>query len=88
MAARGKLHMIEVLFFGPVAERTGARQISLDFREGLRWQDVRDTLRAQYPEAFGIVSIVAVNGRRVGEQDVTPLADGAEIVFMSAFSGG
>jgi len=80
--------MINVLFFGPVAERAGARQIGLDFREGLRWQDVRDTLRARHPEAFEIVSIVAVNGRRVGEQDTALLADGAEIVFMSAFSGG
>ncbi|MDR2880472.1 MAG: MoaD/ThiS family protein [Azoarcus sp.] len=80
--------MINVLFFGPVAERAGARQINLDFREGLRWQDVRDTLRARHPEAFEIVSVVAVNGRRVGEQDILPLVDGAEIVFMSSFSGG
>jgi len=77
-----------VLFFGPVAERAGTRQISLDFREGLRWQDVRDMLRTRYPEAFAIVSIVAVNGQRVHEEDATPLADGAEIVFMSTFSGG
>jgi molybdopterin converting factor small subunit len=80
--------MINVLFFGPVAERAGTRQISLDFQEGLRWQDVRDTLQARHPEALKIVSIVAVNGRRVNEQDTTPLVDGAEIVFMSAFSGG
>jgi len=80
--------MINVLFFGPVAERAGTRQISLDFREGLRWQDVRDMLRTRHPEAFAIVSIVAVNGQRVHEQDVTSLADGAEIVFMSTFSGG
>lgn len=64
--------MIDVLFFGPVAERAGARQARLDFREGLRWQSVRDTLRAQHPEAFKIVSIVAVNGRRVSEQDTAP----------------
>jgi len=80
--------MINVLFFGPVAERTGTRQVSLDFQEGFSWQDVRNTLRASYPKAFEIVSIVAVNGQRVGEQDIAPLADGAEIVFMSAFSGG
>ena len=80
--------MINVLFFGPVAERAGARQISLDFREGLHWQDIRNMLRARHSEAFEIVSIVAVNGQRVNEQDIIPLADGAEIVFMSAFSGG
>ncbi|MDR2925241.1 MAG: MoaD/ThiS family protein [Azoarcus sp.] len=80
--------MINVLFFGPVAERIGTRQISLDFQESLRWQDVRDALRARCPEAFEIVSIVAVDGRRVTEQDSAPLAQGSEIVFMSTFSGG
>lgn len=80
--------MIDILFFGPVAERAGTRQIRLDYREGLRWQDVRDTLRTRHPEAFEIVSIVAVNGQRVGEQDTASLPDGAEVVFMSAFSGG
>jgi len=80
--------MIRALFFGPVAERVGARQIALDFRPGLRWQDVRDELCARHPEAFALVSIIAVDGRRVAEADAVPLADGAEIVFMSAFSGG
>lgn len=80
--------MIHALFFGPVAERVGTRRISLDFQEGLRWQDVRDTLKARCPEAFEMVSVVAVDGRRVTERDAAPLADNAEIVFMSAFSGG
>lgn len=80
--------MIKILFFGPVADRVGARQIDVEFRDGLRWQDVRDELRPQHPEAFALVSIVAVNGERVREEDETPLSDGAEIVFMSRFSGG
>lgn len=80
--------MIKVLFFGPVADRVGSRQIDVEFRDGLRWQDVRDELRPQYPEAFALVSVVAVNGERVRENDATPLSSGAEIVFMSRFSGG
>ncbi|MDR2261579.1 MAG: MoaD/ThiS family protein [Azoarcus sp.] len=80
--------MIQVLFFGPVAERIGARQIEVDFRQGLRLQDIYSDLRAHHQEAFTLVTIVAVNGKRVGEQDDPPLADGAEVVFMSAFSGG
>ena len=80
--------MIQILFFGPMAERIGARQIEVDFRQGLLWQDIYGELRARYPEAFALVSVVAVNGKRVDEQDDTPLADGAEVVFMSAFSGG
>ena len=80
--------MIRALFFGPVAERVGARQIALDFHPGLRWQDVRDELSARHPEAFALVSIVAVDGRRVAETDAAPLADDTEVVFMSTFSGG
>jgi molybdopterin converting factor small subunit len=80
--------MIHVLFFGPVAERVGKRQIEVAFRPGLRWQDIHGELRARHHEAFALVSVVAVNGERVREDDATPLTDGAEVVFMSAFSGG
>ena len=80
--------MIRVLFFGPVAERVGARQIDMPWRMNLSWQDVRDELRTRYPEAFGYVSIVAIDGERVVGEAEAPLADGAEIVFMSPFSGG
>jgi len=80
--------MIKVLFFGPVADRVGSRQIDVPYRDGQRWQDVRDELRAQHPEAFALVSIAAVNGERVHDEDDAPLSDGAEIVFMSRFSGG
>ena len=80
--------MITVLFFGPVADRVGSRQIELPFRDGMCWQDVRDTLQPRHPEAFALVSVTAVNGQRVRDDGRTPLADGAEIVFMSRFSGG
>ena len=83
--------MIRVLFFGPVAERVGVRELELPFRDGMGWREVRDALQPRYPDAFALVSVVAVDGRRVdetSEQDVIPLVDGAEIVFMSRFSGG
>jgi molybdopterin synthase sulfur carrier subunit len=80
--------MIRVLFFGPVAERLGLRELELPFREGLRWQDVRDEIQTRHGEAFALVAIVAVNGVRVSEKREAPLADGAEIAFMSNFSGG
>ncbi|WP_153109082.1 MoaD/ThiS family protein [Propionivibrio limicola] len=80
--------MIRVLFFGPVADCIGARQIELPYRDGLRWQDVRNELQPRHPEAFALVSIVAVNGERVRDEEGAPLADGAEVVFMSSFSGG
>jgi molybdopterin converting factor small subunit len=89
--------MIRVLFFGPVAEQVGLRELELPFRVGLRWQDVRDEMRARYDEAFALVAIVAVNGECVGrvneerdehDEHDAPLTDGAEIAFMSNFSGG
>jgi molybdopterin converting factor small subunit len=80
--------MIRVLFFGPVAERVGARRIDLPYQAGMTWRDVRDALEPRYREAFALVSIVAVDGERVGGAENPPLADGAEIVFMSQFSGG
>ena len=80
--------MIRVLFFGPVADSVGARQIDVPWRAGLRWQDARDELRARYPEAFERVSIVAIDGERIVGEAEAPLADGSEIVFMSPFSGG
>lgn len=82
--------MIRVLFFGPVAERVGVRELELPFRAGMDWREVRDALQPRYPDAFALVSVVAVNGRRIDEarDEAEPLADGAEIVFMSRFSGG
>ena len=71
-----------------MADRIGERQIDVPFREGLCWQDVRDELQPRYPEAFALVSITAVNGERVCDDARTPLSDGAEVVFMSRFSGG
>lgn len=79
--------MITVLFFGPVAERVGSSRLDLAFQAGLSLQDVHDALRQQYPEAFSLVSLAAVNGTH--ERDFSrALSDHDELVFMSRFSGG
>jgi molybdopterin synthase sulfur carrier subunit len=79
--------MIKVLFFGPVAERVGNSGISVDFKPGMRLQDLRAQLQASHPEAFEIVCFTAVNGEHVLDMAL-PLAEGNEVVFMSKFSGG
>ncbi len=79
--------MINVLFFGPVAERVGKNQLHADFRPGLRLQDLRDELSARYAEAFALVSLAAANGGHARDFPL-PLADGNEVVFMPKFSGG
>jgi len=79
--------MIKVLFFGPVAERLGTSSIEVEFSCGLTLQDLRAELQRQYPEAFALVSMTAVDGERASDMKM-PLADRAEVVFMSKFSGG
>lgn len=79
--------MVTVLFFGPVAERVGAGRLVVDFRPGMRLKDVQDRLRPQYPEAFDMVSVAAVNGAQARDMDMA-LTDNSEVVFMSKFSGG
>lgn len=79
--------MIGVLFFGPVAERIGSSALQIECRAGLRLQDLRDELSAQYPQAFEIVCFAAVNGEQVRDMSL-PLADKSEVAFMAKFSGG
>lgn len=79
--------MIRVLFFGPVAECIGMREVQAAWRPGMFVQNLRDEFAAQYPQAFEIVCLTAVNGEQVRDL-AQPLADGSEVAFMSGFSGG
>ena len=79
--------MITVLFFGPVAEQVGKSRLEVAFEPGMRVQDLRELLQTQYPEAFALVSIAAINGFHVRDLSVA-LEDLNEVVFMSKFSGG
>ena len=79
--------MINVLFFGPVAERAGCHSLTVEHRAGLRLQQLRDELAAQYASAFALVCFVAVNGAQVHDLS-QPLDDGSEVAFMAKFSGG
>jgi molybdopterin synthase sulfur carrier subunit len=79
--------MIRVLFFGPVADRIGQREMQLEFTEGVTLHDVTHSIGMQHPGAFGIVSFIAVNQNQVHDKQM-PLNDGDEIAFMAKFSGG
>jgi len=79
--------MINVLFFGPVVERVGSAALQVEFLPGMRLQDLRDELAAQYPDAFEIVCFAAVDGNHVRDLAM-PLADNSEVTFMAKFSGG
>jgi molybdopterin synthase sulfur carrier subunit len=79
--------MIRVLFFGPVAERVGMNALQVEFRKGMRLQDIHQQMQDLYPAAFEIVCFSAVNGEHVRDMQL-PVADNSEVVFMSKFSGG
>ena len=79
--------MIKVLFFGPVADRVGSSTLQAHHRLGMSLQTLRDELAAQYPQAFDIVCLAAVNGEHVRDMSQV-LADNSEVAFMAKFSGG
>jgi len=79
--------MIKVLFFGPVAERVGASEVQVEFRAGMRLQDLRAHMQKLHPAAFEIVCFAAVNGEHALDMSL-PLTEQSEVVFMSKFSGG
>jgi len=79
--------MIRVLFFGPVADRVAAREIQLDFSPGYCLQDAVEQLSKRYPEAFELISYIAVNNVQARDMRLA-LNDNDEIALMAKFSGG
>jgi molybdopterin converting factor small subunit len=79
--------MIRILFFGPVADRVQAHEMQLEFTMGMTLHDVIAHVGAQHPNAFSIVSFIAVNQTQVRDKQRV-LHDNDEIAFMAKFSGG
>lgn len=79
--------MIRLLFFGPVAEQIAAREMQLEYRAGMRLQDVAARLQERHAQAFGLVSFIAVNNVQAREMQMV-LNDRDEVAFMAKFSGG
>ena len=79
--------MIRVLFFGPVAEQIGARELQLEFFSGTKLQDVVTQIQTQHAHAYKLVSFIAVNDTQTRDMNLV-LHDHDEIAFMSKFSGG
>lgn len=79
--------MIKVLFFGPVAEKIGQREMMLNFIDGMTLHDVTHEIDIRYPGALSIVSFMAVNQQQVRDTQIA-LNDDDEIAFMAKFSGG
>jgi molybdopterin synthase sulfur carrier subunit len=79
--------MIKVLFFGPVADRVGTREMQFDHTPGMTLHDVTHKVGMQHPGALSIVSFFAVNQEQVHDKQ-TLLHDNDEVALMAKFSGG
>lgn len=79
--------MIRVLFFGPVAEKIGARELLFDFQQGMTLQYLVTQLQTRYAAAYTLVSFIAVNNAQTKDLNLA-LQVHDEIAFMSKFSGG
>lgn len=79
--------MINVLFFGPVADRIGHREMRFEFSDGMTLHDVTHKIGMLHPGALSIVSFIAINQQQVRDKQVK-LNDNDEIAFMAKFSGG
>jgi len=79
--------MINVLFFGPVADRIGQREMRFEFSDGMTLHDVTHKIGMLHPGALSIVSFIAINQQQVRDKQLS-LNDNDEIAFMAKFSGG
>ncbi len=79
--------MIKVLFFGPVVERVGSRDLHIPYQPGITLQDIATRVQSEHAHAFDIVSFIAVNNQQTRDMQLL-LADNDEIAFMAKFSGG
>lgn len=79
--------MIKVLFFGPVAERVGQRELSLVYQDNRSAEVIFQQLQHTYPDAFELVCFTALNGEQLTDLSVL-VTDNSELVFMSKYSGG
>src|SRR4030066_414137 len=75
---------IKVVTTASCVGQTGVEMVALC--PGLRLQDVRDELAAQYPQAFEIACFAAANGEHVRDLS-RPLADNSEVALLARFSG-
>lgn len=79
--------MIKVLFFGPVADRIGTREMQLEHTQGMVLQDLFQQIARIHPEAIAFISFIAINQQQVRDRQ-TALSDGDEVALMAKFSGG
>lgn len=79
---------VSVLFFATLRERAGTKQVFLDLPEDARVQDLKETLKQEFPALVPALdsALVAVNRQYAFNED--PLPAGAEVGVFPPVSGG
>ena len=76
---------VKMLFFGPLAEKMGEREIEVALLQGSSVRDLMDRFRLTPLLDSGLR--VAVNDE-IGPDMDEPLADASEVAFLPPVSGG
>ena len=85
MAGTGRAVKVRMLFFGPLAERLGEREIEVALEQGATAEQLID--RFELSEYLDSGLRVAIDGQ-IGAPLDTPLADSSEVAFLPPVSGG
>ncbi len=85
MAGTDRAVKVRMLFFGPLAERLGEREIEVALEQGTTAEQLID--RFEISEYFDSGLRVAIDGQ-IGAPLDTPLADSSEVAFLPPVSGG
>ncbi len=79
--------MVNILLFGPIAEKIGHRTLEYGYRPALKLHDLLLKVTEDYPQISQEINCIAVNQcvtKNMGHE----LTDGDEVALMSRFSGG
>lgn len=77
-----------VLFFATLRDKTGVKEISIEFPPGARIEDIKNLVIQKFPalEQNMDTNIVALNHEYASDQEI--VEDGAEIAIFPPVSGG
>ena len=85
MAGSGRAVKVRMLFFGPLAERLGEREIEVALEPGTTTEQLID--RFELSKFLDSGLRVAIDGQ-IGASLKDPLADSSEVAFLPPVSGG
>ncbi len=81
-----QMDKVKVLFFGPLADNSGAKEVYIKLGSNNRLSHIKDLLEEKYLKSSNIPYMTAVNMEQV-RGDIE-LSAGDEIAVMPPFSGG